>query len=113
MRVRSDVADLDYRSRANFRRPQRSSLRSGLNTRTTWRFRARWVQPCRAVQGRFDLLQEALNLIALFGTDVFLLQPRYKLLLLRATLQGLSSRAQSQRQLPVGTEMTLDESLKR
>src|SRR5579862_6170822 len=38
------------------------------------------------VQGRFDLLQQALNLIALFGTDVFLLQPRDKLLLLRKQL---------------------------
>ena len=34
------------------------------------------------VQGRLDLLQQALYLIALFGTDVFLLQPRDKLLLL-------------------------------
>jgi hypothetical protein len=36
-----------YRSRASFRRPQRRSLRSGLKTRSTWRFRAR-MTPMRA-----------------------------------------------------------------
>jgi hypothetical protein len=38
--------------------------------------------PVEQVQGRFDLLQQALNFIALFGTGVFLLQLRDKLLLL-------------------------------
>ena len=45
------------------------------------RFRVRSVQPCRA-SPRPLRSSPALNLIALFGADVFLLQLRDKLLLL-------------------------------